>query len=138
LLKVTVDISSIADLEKLLNKAMPAIGENIANDLQAKLEAKNPRESGYMARQWRITQQGNDLVVQNDTPYASFVVDGTRPHMIHAVNSSVLAFKLNGHMIFAKSVHHPGTSPNPFVDQAIASVDIEGMVQKGMKEAGLI
>ena len=48
------------------------------------------------------------------TPYAIYVHEGTRPHIIRAVNKKVLADTKRG-IIFGPVVHHPGTRPNPFV-----------------------
>ena len=48
-----------------------------------------------------------------------YVVRGTRPHVIRAVNASVLAFEIAGKMVFTPIVRHPGTKPNPFMQQAV-------------------
>lgn len=47
--------------------------------------------------------------------YASFVEGGTKPHIIVARSGGVLRFVIGGRTIFAKSVHHPGTQPLPFM-----------------------
>lgn len=48
------------------------------------------------------------------TEYDIFVEKGTKPHMISAKPGSVLAFKVGGKQVFARTVRHPGTRPNPF------------------------
>lgn len=50
--------------------------------------------------------------------YAVFVHEGTAPHTIRARNARALAFTVDGRRVFAKSVRHPGTRPNPFLRQA--------------------
>lgn len=50
--------------------------------------------------------------------YAVYVHEGTRPHIIRAVNKRVLADRRAG-VIFGKEVKHPGTLPNPFLKRAI-------------------
>ena len=64
--------------------------------------------------------------------YAPFVSSGTRPHDIYPRNKAVLAWpaagtptratgkaKAGGAMAFAMHVHHPGTKPNPYVEEAV-------------------
>jgi len=52
--------------------------------------------------------------------YARFVNDGTPPHEISAKGGGVLHFQMQGHDFFRRSVHHPGTKPRPFMDDAAA------------------
>lgn len=51
-------------------------------------------------------------------PYAGYVAFGTRPHIIRAVRAKCLRFVQHGRVVFRQSVHHPGTSPRPFFNQA--------------------
>ena len=51
--------------------------------------------------------------------YARYVHDGTRPHIIRPKNpGGVLRFTMNGHVVFARSVNHPGTRARPFLRNA--------------------
>lgn len=51
--------------------------------------------------------------------YASYVENGTRPHVIQARRSAVLAFvNQSGEQMFRVSVHHPGTKPSVFMGLA--------------------
>jgi len=49
---------------------------------------------------------------------ARFLEYGTRPHIIAARNAGTLAFRVNGQMVFRRSVMHPGTSERPFMRHA--------------------
>jgi hypothetical protein len=49
---------------------------------------------------------------------ARFLENGTRPHDIVARAGGVLAFRVNGAMVFTRRVHHPGTAPRPFMQVA--------------------
>lgn len=49
---------------------------------------------------------------------ASRLNDGTRPHVIEARRKKVLRFVQGGVVRFAKRVHHPGTKPDPYLEQA--------------------
>jgi HK97 gp10 family phage protein len=53
-------------------------------------------------------------------PYARYVHEGTRPHIIRARNAKALHFywdKVGGEVFF-KSVNHPGTKARPFLRTA--------------------
>ena len=51
-------------------------------------------------------------------PYAVFVHEGTRPHIIRVAVKKTLANKRTG-QIFGKVVRHPGTKANPFLQRAV-------------------
>lgn len=62
------------------------------------------------------------------TPYAGFVIDGTKPHIIRPVAARYLMFYQNGAQRFVGPrgssargayVQHPGTKPNPFNRRAV-------------------
>ena len=43
-------------------------------------------------------------------PYVEYLEEGTGPHDIFPVNKQSLAFKVGGKTVFAKKVHHPGST----------------------------
>ena len=49
---------------------------------------------------------------------AGYVHNGTQPHDIWATRARALRFVLNGQIIYAKHVKHPGTTANPFFERA--------------------
>lgn len=51
--------------------------------------------------------------------YGIFVHEGTRPHPIVAVRAQALRFVMNGQVVYAKSVKHPGTRPDRFFLRAL-------------------
>jgi len=53
-------------------------------------------------------------------PLGRFIVEGTRPHIITANRKRFLRFfwPRAGKIVFFRSVHHPGTKPNPYIDRA--------------------
>lgn len=61
-------------------------------------------------------------------PYARYVEFDTKPHTIRPKKpGGVLAFRMNGQLVFAKSVNHPGTKAQPFIVPAfMAWVDSLG------------
>jgi hypothetical protein len=55
-------------------------------------------------------------------PYAAAVHDGSRPHVIRPRNGTALKFEMGGRVVFAKSVHHPGSKARPFLRNAAERV----------------
>ena len=43
-------------------------------------------------------------------PYVTYLEEGTGPHDIFPVTRKMLKFKVNGKTVFARSVHHPGST----------------------------
>jgi len=85
-----------------------------------------PKVTGDLARKTgvEVTSASSNRITaeaRSDTPYAEFVIQGTRPHVIRAKRGSALRFnwpKAGGIVYFAK-VNHPGNAPNPFFKQVI-------------------
>lgn len=140
-MSIRIDVSRLYDIaDKISDNIVSDIAQEIGSNLQDLLERKSPRVTGELASSWQLTSQGDTVIVENDTPQARFVVDGTRPHVILPVNANALSFYVNGTHVFAKRVNHPGTAPNPFVDEAVSEVeyDIEMIVERKLREAGIL
>ncbi len=58
--------------------------------------------------------------LSNATPYARYVEEGTRPHVIAARRKPLLRFYWTRHGFWfaGKKVNHPGTKPRPFMRHA--------------------
>lgn len=76
--------------------------------------------------------------------------EGTPPHRIAAggaavaafgraavLNKQALRFQVGGETIFRRSVHHPGTAPDPFLDAAAiaAEEELDRSVDRAIDEA---
>jgi hypothetical protein len=57
--------------------------------------------------------------IVNTTPYARFVEGPTRPHFIRPKRAKALRFRVNGRVVFARKVLHPGTPAMPFMAPAL-------------------
>lgn len=57
--------------------------------------------------------------------YLEYVIAGTEPHEIRARNAPALVFYWDkvGSIVHFVRVHHPGTKPNDFRDEALAQSD---------------
>lgn len=66
--------------------------------------------------------------------HASYVNDGTPPHVIEAKDGGVLRFKIGGKTVFAKRVNHPGTAPDKFIDRGEAKAEqvLESEIRQGV------
>jgi HK97 gp10 family phage protein len=78
-----------------------------------------PVRTGYLASTVYKQVLDGEGVVGVAASYAKAVVEGTAPHEIRPANSSVLVFMVAGKKIFTPIVHHPGTKPNPFMQNAL-------------------
>jgi hypothetical protein len=104
--------------------------------------ARPHRKTGRMSQRISVKVQGAGL----DTTarvhaggVAAIIVRGSRPHDIAPVRSRALAMTTNGRaggplVGFATAIHHPGTRPDPFVQQGIEQAQPE--VQRIIQEAG--
>lgn len=84
---------------------------------------------GRANRTWTLRPQ---FTVSTNVGYAEMVQNGTRPHIIkpkraHTLRRSnrgvvkpALRFEINGRIVYARVVHHPGTRARPFLDRALA------------------
>ncbi|MFJ1607060.1 hypothetical protein ACIOHS_27360 [Streptomyces sp. NPDC088253] len=70
---------------------------------------------------WHIEEGRDGLqgVITCDHPATLYVLEGTRPHLIRARRAKALRFEIDGQVVFAKVVRHPGTRPNNFLGQAL-------------------
>ena len=71
------------------------------------------------SRTWTLRPR---VTIEVNVDYASFVHDGTRPHVIRPRNARALRFMVGGQVVYARVVHHPGTRARPFLDRAVREV----------------
>jgi hypothetical protein len=57
--------------------------------------------------------------VISTNPHTAFVHNGTRPHIIRPRRARALRFEVDGRIVFAKIVHHPGYRGDPFLTRAL-------------------
>jgi hypothetical protein len=74
--------------------------------------------------------------VSTATEYAKFVELGTRAHAITPKKAKVLAFKVDGRMVFAKRVWHPGTKGQFYMKHSTqkASVFVRNFYEQAAQE----
>ena len=78
-----------------------------------------PWRDGNLARSIVKEVEAESAVIRVLAKYGIYVVAGTAPHEIRPVGASCLAFRAkSGAMVFTRLVRHPGTKPNPFLEEA--------------------
>lgn len=109
----------MAGLPVALEGAERAAMEVSVKLVEAEAKGKVKRRTGGLAAsiQSKISSVGAGLEgsVGTDTSYGPFVEEGTRSHEIAPVTAMALLTDVG---IFA-SVHHPGTSPAPYLAPAL-------------------
>lgn len=88
-----------------------------------------PRDTGTLANSIKVTYEANKgrggsrWYIVADTPYAKYVGRGTGPHPIEPKNKGILKFPVKGGtIVYTRSVQHPGTKPNNFMQEALEAV----------------
>lgn len=119
----SADISRLADALRATAKDADVTTQRVlieaANFILAEMEARVPVDSGDLRRSLRIKIEGDRIIIGPDTPYASYVEFGTKPHQIKPKKpGGVLVFNAGGQKVYARVVNHPGTKAQPFVRPA--------------------
>jgi hypothetical protein len=78
-----------------------------------------PSEDSHLrdtiVKRWAEDSQGPMVLVGSSHDRALMHHEGTAPHEILPQEASVLAFPVEGAMVFTMHVDHPGTAPNRFL-----------------------
>lgn len=77
------------------------------------LDRTVPVKTGKTKRSRRVsftTGRTLSALVEYTTPQADFTDKGTRPHTIRPRRAKVLRFVVGGRVVFARVVHHPGST----------------------------
>lgn len=99
----------------------------LAAILEEELQAKAPGTTypTQLSVEVEESDGGALLGVVGPEPLSTWITKGTAPHPIDPVNAQALFWP--GAMYPVKHVDHPGTAPNPFIDDAVqAALDSGG------------
>lgn len=114
-----------AEINRLANRD----AERVAREVAAQASRLAPRVTGRLAGSIRaqpvMSLRGPMWRVESTVPYAPFVEEDTRPHVIRPRRpGGVLRFKVGGRTVYARIVHHPGTTGQHFLARATRQVGI--------------
>ena len=120
---VTIDTSDydnkMSNLQSVLKRMPREILEQgsavIENDLQRNVPVRTGRLRNSITREVSDTS----AVIRTNSGYGRFVNDGTAPHIIYPRNGRFLRFEIQGKVIYAKRVRHPGFIGRKFVEQTL-------------------
>jgi hypothetical protein len=122
-----VEIPNLSELVAALQKA-PSIAAPIlsralsaSQAILAKETTKEtvPWRTGFLVQSFRAELSGAMLRWFPTASYAPYVEFGTAPHTITARNAKALFWPGAQHPV--RSVHHPGTKPNQFMERIVAA-----------------
>jgi hypothetical protein len=101
--------------------------EEVSPEIEESIKNEAPKRTGALKDS--ITHRksfgfsGVAVEYGSRLPYASYVEEGTPPHIIRARNVKNLRFQgRSGDIVYAPYVNHPGTRPNPFSQRAVERI----------------
>jgi len=119
--EVKVRFSNLELVERL-KMAVSDIGAKAARRWASRFEevlkASAPRRTGRLRRMLRVEAVG-DVVTVGGPGYLAYLVSGVKPHMIYPRKASVLRLEVEGEVVYAKRVSHPGFPPQPFFTRSL-------------------
>lgn len=125
---------TMVDTEKLRQKARTAAMRRAVRVVAKRAKEIVPVKTGKLKRSisYGVRKKGKLGLVKarvKTAPHAHLVEYGTRPHVIRAKSGHVL--NIGPLHIIAKSVHHPGAKPNPFLE--LAAAQSKGRIEQELK-----
>lgn len=116
------------ELERTVPQALALVADHVVNEartttlfrdrsgLLRRSILRGPITGSFVAGSLRSDVSAGGL---GGVRYAPFVHDGTRAHDIHPRRRKSLRFVSGGGFVFARRVHHPGTTARPFLREAV-------------------
>lgn len=114
--KFECDIPNMEAKLPILDELLKA---QIGYSIEGEAKQNAPVDTGVYRN--NISYNGRNQVIAHSS-YSASIEYGTQPHTIEARTAQALHFKINGQDVFAKSVNHPGTKPNPVMRNAARTV----------------
>lgn len=123
-MEIEVNSGGLDNLVARFGQALGWYMRTVAQEFWGNLAEESPVKSGNLAGSWQLSQISPlEWGIRSGVGYAGYVWEGTKPHEIMVKNKAALRFVMQGRMIFAQRVHHPGTQGNPFVERSLKRVE---------------
>ena len=113
------------------------IAQRTAIDIRKELvRAAEPHyQTGEMERAMKVTHQRLSpttwrVTAENATVQAATTSHGARPHEIRPRKAQALRFVVDGRVVFAKVVHHPGNKASRWFESVFNPVTIRGILSR--------
>lgn len=133
--KVSFRMESPARVAAIVRPEVEASMEPTMQRIATRAKVLAPKRTGRLRASVRLDRRTSggryasadeaitSYEVSANTPYAGYVIYGTRPHIIRVKTAKVLT---DGKNFFGPVVHHPGTKPNNFLQKALDQVGLNG------------
>lgn len=138
----TVQITGLDELTARLKNAPQIAAPILARAMSAaqatlaKYTVKGivPWRSGFLTQSFRANLTANVLRWFPTASYAPYVEFGTKPHVITPTVKGALYWPGASHPV--RSVNHPGTRPNPFMERILkaAQPDIDTVFKSALEK----
>lgn len=112
-------------LQRMFRAPNGLVGRDIQRRAQLVAADARRRAPGSMPQYIPAPQMGThgvevSAVITCSHPAVHYVLKDTRPHPIYPIPpKKALRFTMNGRITFAKRVNHPGTTAQPFLQDAL-------------------
>jgi hypothetical protein len=128
-LQVNIEVPNLPNVVCAFTGASTIIRSHITSAIRQSITAievvaksVTPVMTGKLRSSWTREISSLSGSLYNTMPYAVYVHEGTKPHMISAKNRQILADKKK-QIFFGKQVMHPGSRKQPFLQQGIDSTE---------------
>jgi hypothetical protein len=142
---VTIEVTGLDEAIDRMNNAAETMNdrihiklEQVCQDIVEYARSIAPRRTGAYAESIDYTVLGPcHFAIGAGVEYAAIIEFGSAAHFILPRTAKVLRFEIDGEVVFAKYVHHPGTAPQLIIHQAkLANYDkILQAVREGVEDA---
>lgn len=115
MIKVEVDTSGLNIDIGAINRAISKELDDTAHKVERQAKELVPIDTGALRSSISTSGGGLDYSITASTPYAKYIEDGTRPHVITGNPYLIWDGQINGPV---KSVNHPGNRAYKYMETA--------------------
>lgn len=115
MIKVEVDTSGLNIDIGAINRAISNELDDTAHKVERQAKELVPIDTGALRSSISTSGGGLDYSITASTPYAKYIEDGTRPHVITGNPYLIWDGQINGPV---KSVNHPGNRAYKYMETA--------------------
>jgi hypothetical protein len=119
-----------------LRELTPAVSERWKPILEEVLRRHAPVRTGRLRSEIAVETHPDGLRITAPM-HMLYLSTGTRPHIIEPVEARALRFEVEGGVVYARRVRHPGFPPHPFLEFALdeALSILPGIVREVLEDA---